>query len=747
MPPKGARNAGGQSKSIASAASTSPSTPSSGGMVAPMRKFSHVWKAPDSTTWRGIYRWEDEEHVGWKAALAQFPYKVPSFATKAEAVEFIKAHCRVGSNRDHRLYQHIFTLLTSWEQLNKYLVVKITHYDRLLGEISAVAASPSPDPARNVWLRGPPADDPELNVGGVVMALDQRLSLPFHQVLSAPSTINTLKYLFEHMRCGIFVKIKAGQLVMFVPFANDAYTNTWAGEMEFDSADGTLETYFQEKMKGGFRKENILPNVAEWWANGNMIDNEKVKAGTDKRFGQVWGDFFFCQLKEMLQAVCQERAVPDCEFFINKRDYPHLKTHYDTSSSHDKEAGSVTAVEPYGFIFGKDDRDPAQDVPLARHVYSSYAPVASFYISSRFADIPWPTTEDWEAATGRVYPHTFMHRFDAETDELVVENEPRDLFTEANFQKFSQVEWRDKVPTAFFRGTATGGGTKIETNQRLKLAHLSHLWSKDGFYNGQENEDFSVPYLDAALTGWNMRDKKIASAPMSFIKKKDFAFKVGKANFVPIYEQARFKYLIYVEGHCAACRYSFLMRLGSVILKVESRCVADEMWYFPLLRPFVDHVPVKADMSDLDEQIQWCREHDAECQVIAANARRIYDAYCSKEGILDYLQLITHKIAARWHRVPSWWQPSPLGCPRPREGAGGGAGGDRCSCRRCNEDRERIGRAAEARARLLEERKVRGIQRREAEEASRKRVRREAEEAAAGGVEEEEEDEYDGNLA
>lgn len=55
------------------------------------------------------------------------------------------------------------------------------------------------------------------------------------------------------------------------------------------------------------------------------------------------------------------------------------------------------AVEPYGFIHNKDDRDPQQDVPLARHAYASYAPVASLYISDRFADIPWPTTEDWEA--------------------------------------------------------------------------------------------------------------------------------------------------------------------------------------------------------------------------------------------------------------------------------------------------------------------------------------------------------------
>jgi len=42
---------------------------------------------------------------------------VPSFATKEEAVAFIKAQCLVGSNRDKRLYQHMFTLLTSWDQV------------------------------------------------------------------------------------------------------------------------------------------------------------------------------------------------------------------------------------------------------------------------------------------------------------------------------------------------------------------------------------------------------------------------------------------------------------------------------------------------------------------------------------------------------------------------------------------------------------------------------------------------------
>ena len=33
-------------------------------------------------------------------------------------------------------------------------------------------------------------------------------------------------------------------------------------------------------------------------------------------------------------------------------------------------------------------------------------------------------------------------------------------------------------------------------------------------------------------------------------------------------------------------------------------CVADQMWYFPMLIPFRDHVPVKADLSDLEEKIR-----------------------------------------------------------------------------------------------------------------------------------------------
>ena len=65
--------------------------------------------------------------------------------------------------------------------------------------------------------------------------------------------------------------------------------------------------------------------------------------------------------------------VPDCDFFVNKRDYPQIKFH-QTSTDKDGFADGY-AVEPYGFIFDKDDTREEDDTQLSRHAYSTYAPI------------------------------------------------------------------------------------------------------------------------------------------------------------------------------------------------------------------------------------------------------------------------------------------------------------------------------------------------------------------------------------
>lgn len=63
-------------------------------------------------------------------------------------------------------------------------------------------------------------------------------------------------------------------------------------------------------------------------------------------------------------------------------------------------------------------------------------------------------------------------------------------------------------PSVFSRGTATGGGTTRESNQRLALAWQSFEWESSPEHNGKGDDSAGggsaasgVPLLDAAIVG------------------------------------------------------------------------------------------------------------------------------------------------------------------------------------------------------------------------------------------------------
>ena len=158
-------------------------------------------------------------------------------------------------------------------------------------------------------------------VAGVGEALRQRLDLPIHQRMNRASTRATLGYLFNNMRCGIYVMIRHGAVRMFVPFVNAAYTNSWSAALhwsgkgpggERDGSDPELgqdvRGYYEAKQqRAGCREENVIPDVGEWWANGNIICNEHCPPGQDQ--SQYWGDQLLVPLRDMLHELCDQRQV------------------------------------------------------------------------------------------------------------------------------------------------------------------------------------------------------------------------------------------------------------------------------------------------------------------------------------------------------------------------------------------------------------------------------------------------------
>ena len=68
-----------------------------------------------------------------------------------------------------------------------------------------------------------------------------------------------------------------------------------------------------------------------------------------------------------------------------------------------------------------------------------------------------------------------------------------DLRSKKKRESFS-VDWKDKLPTAVFRGNSTGGGVTPETNQRLHLALLSQQWEKDPNLNDDNPVCVALPH-------------------------------------------------------------------------------------------------------------------------------------------------------------------------------------------------------------------------------------------------------------
>jgi hypothetical protein len=169
------------------------------------------------------------------------------------------------------------------------------------------------------------------------------------------------------------------------------------------------------------------------------------------------------------------------------------------------------------------------------------------------------------------------------------------------------VPWQDRLPQAFWRGLSTGTDAQtVETFQALPRFQLCTL-SRE--ISGLRD------VVDAKLT-----DIVQARNPEEGDKIRAMAESLG--ILTPRISQSAFlkyRYQIDIDGNSNS--WSFLLKLlmGSCVLKVSSGW---RQWYYHGLRPCEHYVPVKSDLTDLDERIGWCLDNDTDAQQIAANGTK-----------------------------------------------------------------------------------------------------------------------------
>ena len=170
------------------------------------------------------------------------------------------------------------------------------------------------------------------------------------------------------------------------------------------------------------------------------------------------------------------------------------------------------------------------------------------------------------------------------------------------------VDWENKKPIAVFRGTTTGCGYTDETNMRLKLSKMRS------------------PELDVGIVKHTNQMKFDPKEGLGTVNVKEFP----TVPLMPMSEQATHKYIIHIDGNVAAYRLLGTMMTGSLILKVEGPYT---LWIDHLLKPGKHYIPVKADLSDLVEVVEWCKNHDDKCKKIALNGYEFAKTALTKDYI------------------------------------------------------------------------------------------------------------------
>ena len=389
---------------------------------------------------------------------------------------------------------------------------------------------------------------------------------------------NTFKYMFNKFKKGVFIKIKDGELKVFLPFSKNNFTNEWSKYIKVEPNFKNVIDYLQyvNKLSGCYIEDSRINKFVDgWYANNSLFRYE---------YPINEGDTNIPELRDMFKTLCKERCIPDIEIFINRRDFPVI---------------TKKGTEPYDNIYG-------DNVPLLSHNYDKYCPILSMVETDDNADIAIPTADDWARISrkeGKYFLDTYKRSF----------NMPC-------------VNWEDRKPIAVFRGGSTGCGTTIETNPRLKVAYLSQK---------SDNKDIDgLPYIDAGITEWNLRPRKTKNNPyLQTIDIKNIGIKL--VDSMSPEQQSTYKYLINIDGHVSAYRLSLELESGSCILMVDSKY---RLWYKNILKPYIHYVPVKSDLSDLIEKVKWCKNNDEKCKKIASNAKLFADMYLCKKGILDYLE-------------------------------------------------------------------------------------------------------------
>ncbi|KAJ7757200.1 glycosyl transferase family 90-domain-containing protein [Mycena maculata] len=178
----------------------------------------------------------------------------------------------------------------------------------------------------------------------------------------------------------------------------------------------------------------------------------------------------------------------------------------------------------------------------------------------------------------------------------------RNSWWAGKFAHPDNVPWGSKVERLYWRGKSNGGhirGANYRAFPRFRLMDIARR---------PQHADL----FDVRITSWHESHctDECDAAPIVA------AYNIT-GEVVPREEAYRFKYLLDVDGNTFSGRYLGLLRSGGLVFK----STAFTEFFTPWLVPYEHYIPVRPDLADLVEKVEWARANDGEARRIQESGR------------------------------------------------------------------------------------------------------------------------------
>ena len=462
--------------------------------------------------------------------------------------------------------------------------------------------------------------------------------------LSPATTVHTLRYMFQKLQKGIYVRIKDNRLEAFLPFVRHNFTNDYyerlfekgrrgrsglkhkipnkyvsehedvhdllqLQELEsslrrwdewMDCNDPEDESVFPVAVRNAYRStlEQFLRleyKCARRYADNHppnpKIPFDDVNKEPNRRKWLANNHFFntavYLDNPHVIHyhhlfhtLVAHRKHLPDFEAILQPRDYPVLNASYDPSTT------TTTIFQPYPDV-------TTQHNHVQMVCPGGLSPILSHSGKDGYYDVPLPTVDDIEHFDQKIFVGRCRTPY-------VNSNNPKSPAANAMDERVLWVNWKDKpYPKAVFRGSGTGKGTNECTNMRMKVQHISHNYQSPNNPHHTGYRDL----FDVHLVSLNNRKPKIDTATTTFPDNSDkeehghrggLVFvdsdaiqkeigPVGKQFYLDRSERVKYKYVLCLDGHTRADRFGSDLCTGSLVILPTTD--GHRLWLEPFLTP------------------------------------------------------------------------------------------------------------------------------------------------------------------